>query len=84
MASNRPPRDSLQDEEVEVPCLPGGHPCGLTTHVCWPAVDGRTRAICSGLPTRKANEDHVPSSPSLPQLLACFVGIEEAKDAKKQ
>lgn len=42
-----------------------GHPRGLTTNVACPAVEGSTRTVCSGFPTRKANEDHEPSLPSL-------------------
>ena len=48
-------------------------------------MDGKTRTICSGLPTRRANEDHVPSSPSLGHLsVHLVVDVEEAGDANKK
>lgn len=38
---------------------------GLMTHVACPAVEIRTRTFWAGLPSRRSNEDHGPSVPSL-------------------
>ena len=43
----------------------GRHPPGRTTQVASLAVEMSTRTTCSGFPTRKAKEDHEPSSPFL-------------------
>ena len=87
VVSNRPPRESSQDGEAKVPGDPSGHPSVLTTHVCWPVVDGRTRTVCSGFPIRKANEDQQPSSPSLSKVSASYrrslVGMKKEGKGKR-
>lgn len=58
----------MQIGSTMVSAFPAKHPCGVTTHVAWPVVEGSTRTTCSGLPTRRANVDQRPSLSSLSAL----------------